>query len=196
MPSAKYLFLTEADEKTLSTLLREKFPDIRFCARKSREQEFRYYPDIASCPDNTVDMFLAPATWEPEFKRNETAHDEAYKVVNYPDEWMFYYRHRMGDPDHVLDEGTFQVGVTPPPMSKRQLSLTGKIWRLLPRMGTYTLMVRVTRDRRHVWIKAQGKMFFAGDDAVRWALEDDGRYFQGTNLIYRPFKPDVSVPSS
>jgi hypothetical protein len=191
MPSAKYLFLTAEDEKTLSAVLRQKFPDIRFCAREYWEREFHYYADISSCPSDEVDMFLAPATWEPEFAPNESVDDKAYKVVNRPDEWMFLHRYntsKWGGEEHVLRAATFQVGVTPPPMSKRQLSLTNKIWRLLPRMGTYTLMYRTDKG----WIKAPDKMYFAGNDALRWALEDDRRYFDYIGA-YRPFKPDAEA---
>jgi hypothetical protein len=189
MPSAKYMFLLPSDEVALANILREKFPDIRFYTHKGEPTlHYHYFEDIASTDLDVVHMVVAPPGWEPIYelfpwpppfeKRTE------YKVVNARDEVMFLRRSRLATKDgefRVLVEGVLQVGVTSR-MNMAQLSFANKIWRLLANIGTYQLQ---SQSRDGTWGHQPGKMWFAGNDAIKWALEDKRRYFSG-NGRYRP----------
>jgi hypothetical protein len=182
MPAAKYTFLTRVDEMALAEALREKFPDIRFYEYKAHPHpQYRYLDDIASADIDKVDMcvgsprFVEVKLWEP---------GGHYRVFNVPDEAMFLRRSYVGEqePTRVIWHGTLQVGITQV-MTKRQISLANKVWRVLSKIGTYRLQVLLNDGE---WHDDEGRRFFAGNDAIRWARQDETRRFHGTNLYYRP----------
>lgn len=191
MPSDKYVFLTPADEVALSEVLREKFPLIRFYTREANEPAFRYHADISAASaanDFEVDMVVASSDWEPAFElREEGTMHEYYAVTNYPDEAMFLRHSKFfsNEKEQILYGGSFQVGLTLR-MSKAQLSFANKVWRSLPKIGTYRLLARnIDSDWREHW----GKHWFAGNDAIRWAREDKSRYFHYAGF-FRPYDTD------
>ena len=186
MPSAKYTFLTLTDEAALSAVLQEKFPDIRFFTHR-KGRRLHYHKDISSSEDGEVDAVVVPTGWRPRFMPSKWAPGH-FGITNYPDEVMMlrrsYHTYRRHENYSILNAGILQVGVTRT-MSKAQLSFANKVWRLMTKIGTYRLLSESLDGR---WVENTGKMWFAGNDAIRWALEDQERYFED-NGRFRPYVP-------
>jgi hypothetical protein len=168
MPAAKYTFLTRVDELALSEALHAKFPEIRFYSTEPKNpgRHYRYFDDIASADVREVHMCVGPHMVVPAKFGGVWGN----RIFNVSDEVMVLTRspgvlYKYQRPD--MDHGTFQIGITSV-MTKPQTQLMNQVWRILAKIGTYRWMRRNEDGSLGEYID---KRWFAGNDAVRWALE-------------------------
>ncbi len=144
MPSAKYTFFTRDDEANLTEALKVRFPNIRFFTFKGHPKpDWRYLDGIHTTDTETVEMVLAPPSWEPEIVIYEDLGDDFHRIANYPDEVMFLKRSCeavdqkkfMQRGSRQIGSGNFQDGITRG-MTKAQKSFSNKVWRLPGESGT------------------------------------------------------------
>ncbi len=181
MPSDKQIYLLPADEAALSDLLKEHFPGIRFFTWE-RAPRFTYFEGIDRANVAEVYMVIAPEDWEPkfEFYRTEIFREiiEGYKWINRPCPQMYIRRSSNPLKDRwrptYIESGVFAIGGENP-MSKEERSLADKIWRLLPKIGTYQMLQKI----RGEWVPLRSKRFLAGNHAISWARQNEERTFDG-----------------
>ncbi len=167
MPAAKQQFFTSGDEDAFSAILREKFPNVTFaCMDLASSDGWSEGHDINSFPNyDQIDIFLKPRSWRPNVTRRAYREKVAFYPDNMPDEMMLYQRSNFGiekDEDGAplsLGFGKIQVGVTNV-MSKAQVSLRGKVWRLLNMIGTNKLIGQFGREGKEVWQECTDGVFF------------------------------------
>lgn len=182
MPAAKYTFLTRVDELALSEALRAKFPQIRFYSTEEVNpgRHYRYFDDIATANAKVVTMCVGPRLIVPAKVRT----GRGIETIDVSDEVMFLRRssdvfYKWQRP--TIGNGIFQIGITSA-MTKPQIRLMNQVWRILAKIGTYRLM---TLDDNYSWRAHIDKHWFAGNDAVRWALEHKERRLGGMRPMPR-----------
>ena len=193
MPAAKQQFFTPVDEANLSQVLKEKFPNVAFVhLDSSRPDGWEERDSIQAFADHwEIDIILKPKGWKPNIVRRELFERIVYIPDNRPDEYMVYQRSQFEASTFdgqgeltVLRDGMFQIGVTDV-MTKAQMSLKNKVWRLLDIIGTCRLLGWVGPEGKRSWQELEGRIFCAGNDAIRWAREDKRRVFL-SNMKFRP----------
>lgn len=195
MASAKYVFLTRADEVALSMALRSKFADIQFCEwdmSYEKGDHYRKFDSIASSEEEMVRFLVVSPDWKPVFEYVPRFNESGFfwKQTNFPKlaghlrRSVETYKNHADRP--YIYAGTMQIGYEPP-MTKEQLAFVSRVWRLLGSLGTYRLRVW----KQGEWRSFPDKHWFAGNDALRWAREGSERYFRDGGFKYRP--PEVST---
>ncbi|MCW9001423.1 MAG: hypothetical protein OQJ87_01765, partial [Rhodospirillales bacterium] len=173
------------DELAFERALREAFPVMRFADHWLFEKpELTFRESMPECERDIDIYFPDDPAWEPEFARSDR-NPERYRMTNRPIGYVLIFRsnllhmnasiEREGVPPHI-DNGVLHVPGDSP-MPKDLAAFARKVYRVLGKVASNKLKMMDVLTGETIWEDWKGGRLWAGHDAIRWALEDEDRFF-------------------